>query len=129
MQRSVPFFLLMPPDIADQFEVNTSHPGSHKDIPPTLFHAAGLGDAGYQGFGTSMLDNQQEHMAFNASGLVLFDEGGLLMRPDGFDSMRWEGSSMLFQRSGSFDSAAEAAKRYRAALSLTDWLVYEDWSE
>lgn len=129
LQRSVPFLLLMPPDIADQFEVDSSHAGSHKDIPPTLFHAAGLSQAGYQGFGTSLLDNQQEHVAFNASGLVLFEDGGLLMRPDGFDSMRWEGSSMLLKRSENFSGASDAAKRYRAALSLTDWLVYEDWVE
>ena len=129
LQRAVPFLLLMPPDIADQFEVDTSHAGSHKDIPPTLFHAAGLGAAGYQGFGTSMLDNQRSHAAFNASGMVLFEQGGLLMRPDGFDSMRWEGSSMLLNPSDSFSEATETAQRYRAALSLTDWLVYEDWVE
>jgi len=126
LQRAVPFLLLMPPDIGDQFTIDTGLAGSHKDIPPTLFHAAGLASAGYQGFGTSLLDNSQEHVGFNASGLVIFDEGGLLMRPDGFDSMRWEGPSMLLRPSGAFQEAADAAIMYRAGLSLTDWLVYED---
>jgi len=129
LKRAVPFLLLMPPDIADQFEIDTSLVGSHKDIPPTLFHAAGLGEAGYRGFGTSMLDNNEAHIGFNASGLVLCNQGGVLMRPDGFDSMRWEQSSLLLTPTEAFPKAAGAARKYRAALGLADWLVYEDWME
>ena len=129
LQRAVPFLLLMPPDIADQFEVQTAHVGSHKDIPPTLFHAAGLGNNGYKGFGTSMLDNDEQHLGFNASGLVLFDEGGLLMRSDGFDTMTWAGQSMNFRPASPGPKASEIARKYRAALALTDWLVYEDYAD
>jgi hypothetical protein len=125
LQRAVPFLLLMPPDLAHQFDVNPALAGSHKDIPPTLLHAAGLAKGGYKGFGYSMLDNQVEHVGFNSSGLLLFDEGAVLMRPDGFDSMRWMGESLLLSPTSRFDEAGEVAQMYRSALSLADWLVYE----
>lgn len=126
LERAVPFLLLLPEPVRAQFEADPLTPGSHKDIAPTLFHAAGLGPYGYRGLGVSLLDPQAHHLAFNSSGLVLFDEGGVHIRDRQFDAMRWVGQSLELEPSDSYFEAEAAVKRYRSALSVTDWLIYED---
>ncbi|MGB0952987.1 MAG: LTA synthase family protein [Planctomycetota bacterium] len=126
LERAVPFLLLLPDVLHNQFEPDPLTPGSHKDIAPTLFHAAGLGPFGYRGLGTSLLDADAYHLGFNSSGLILFDEGAVRVREDGIDAMRWVGQSMELEPSKSYIEAESAAMRYRSALSVTDWLIYED---
>lgn len=129
LERAVPFLLLLPEAIRKQFEPDPLVPGSHKDIAPTLFHAAGLGQHRYRGFGSSLLDPEADHVAFNASGLLLLKEGALLLRREGFDTMRWVGDSLDLQPAESYFEAESVVKRYFAALSLVDWLVYTDSSD
>lgn len=125
MERAVPFLLLLPDAIRQQVGEEVNIPGSHKDIPPTLLHAAGLLKDGYRGFGNSLLDLRQAHLGFNASGLVLFPDGAVRMHAEGFDSMEWVGDSLLLRPAESTPAAESAAERYQAALSLTDWLLYD----
>ncbi|MHC4379944.1 MAG: LTA synthase family protein, partial [Planctomycetota bacterium] len=129
LERAVPFLLLLPDAIRQQFTPNTLLPGSHKDMAPTLFHAAGLGQYRYRGFGSSLLDPEAPHMAFNASGLLLLEEGAILLRREGFDTMRWIGDTLDLEPSESYFEAEAAVKRYFGALSLVDWLVYTDRSD
>lgn len=126
LQRAVPFLLLMPDAIADQFQPDPLTPGSHKDMAPTLFHAAGLGPYGYRGFGTSLLAPEAPHVGFNSSGLLLTPEGAVRIHQDGFDSMSWVGDTLELEPRKSNLEDSRVLKDYEAALSFTDWLVYED---
>ena len=126
LQRAVPFLLLMPENIAEQFEADPLTPGSHKDLAPTLFHAAGLGPYGYRGLGTSLLAPKARHLGFNSSGLVLTPQGAVRIHQDGYDSLRWRGDSLQLESSKSNPEDESALKTYQAALSLTDWLIYEE---
>lgn len=126
LERAVPFLLLLPDAVRDQFEADPLTPGSHKDIAPTLFHAAGLGPYGYRGMGSSLLDPDALHLGFNSSGLVLFDEGSVRIREQGLDAMRWVGQSLELEPTAPYPEAHAAAARYRSALAVTDWLIYED---
>lgn len=129
LKRAVPFLLLMPESIAEQFQADPLTPGSHKDMAPTLFHAAGLGPYGYRGLGTSLLAPQARHLGFNSSGLVLSPQGAVRIHQDGYDALRWRGNSLQLEPSQSNLDDEAALKAYQAALSLTDWLIYEDSPE
>ncbi|MDA0667769.1 MAG: LTA synthase family protein [Planctomycetota bacterium] len=126
LQRAVPFLLLMPDLIANQFQADPLTPGSHKDIAPTLFHAAGLGPYGYRGLGTSLLAPNARHLGFNSSGLILTPQGAVRIHQDGFDAMRWKKDSLELEPSQSNLEDESALRTYQAALALTDWLIYGD---
>ena len=126
LERAVPFLLLMPDAIASQFQADPLTPGSHKDMAPTLFHAAGLGPYGYRGLGTSLLAPQARHLGFNSSGLILTPQGAVRIHQDGFDALRWEKDSMELRPVESSIEDEAALKTYQSALSLTDWLIYEE---
>jgi len=126
LERAVPFLLLMPDFIAEQFQPDPLVPGSHKDMAPTLFHAAGLGPFGYRGLGTSLLAPAARHLGFNSTGLVLTREGAVRLHQEGYDSLRWDGDGLNLESSESNIEDQAAVEAYRSALSLTDWLISEE---
>ncbi len=126
LERAVPFLLWMPEAIRHQFQPNVLLPGSHKDIVPTLFHAAGLGPNRYRGLGSSLLDKNATHIGFNSSGLLLLEDGAIKIHEEGYDPMRWIGDSLELEPTHHPIGAAAALRYYQAALSLADWMVYED---
>jgi phosphoglycerol transferase MdoB-like AlkP superfamily enzyme len=123
LKRAVPFVLLTPDSISEQYQANPLTPGSHKDVIPTLFHAAGLGHKGYKGLGTSLLDDSIYHFGCNADGFVIYDGGLANMRQDGFDSYKWAGSGYLINDEPDDENAEIAVNRYKAIVSLCDWLI------
>jgi phosphoglycerol transferase MdoB-like AlkP superfamily enzyme len=123
LKRAVPFVLLTPDSISEQYQANPLTPGSHKDVIPTLFHAAGLGHKGYKGLGTSLLDNSIYHFGCNADGFVIYDGGLANMRQDGFDSYKWSASGYLINEETDDENAEIAVNHYRAIVSLCDWLI------
>jgi len=124
LKRAVPFVLLTPDSISEQYQANPLTPGSHKDVIPTLFHAAGLGNRGYKGLGTSLLDNSIYHFGCNADGFVIYDGGLANMRQDGFDSYKWSGNGYLINDEPDDENAEMAVNRYKAIVSLCDWLIF-----
>ena len=124
LKRAVPFVLLTPPKISEQYQADPTTPGSHKDVIPTLFHAAGLGASGYRGLGTSLLDDSKYHFGCNADGLVIYDGGLVKLRKDGFDSYKWAPNSNLILDSPDHENAKHAVNRYRALVSLCDWIIF-----
>jgi phosphoglycerol transferase MdoB-like AlkP superfamily enzyme len=124
LKRAVPFVLLTPDAISKQYQANPLTPGSHKDVIPTLFHAAGLGHKGYKGLGTSLLDNSIYHFGCNADGFVIYDGGLANMRQNGFDSYKWSSSSYLISDEPDDENAEMAVKSYKAIVSLSDWLIF-----
>ena len=124
LKRAVPFVLLTPDSISEQYQANPLTPGSHKDVIPTLFHAAGLGHKGYKGLGTSLLDNSIYHFGCNADGFVIYGGGLANMRQDGFDSYKWSGNGYLINDEPDDENAEMAVNRYKAIVSLCDWLIF-----
>ena len=124
LKRAVPFVLLTPDSISKQYQANPLTPGSHKDVIPTLFHVAGLGHKGYKGLGTSLLDDSVYHFGCNADGFVIYDGGLVNMRQDGFDSYRWSGNGYLINDESDDENAEMAVNRYKAIVSLCDWLIF-----
>lgn len=129
MERAVPFLVLLPPEIAAQAPYDPGMPGSHKDVVPTLYHAAGLAQAGYRGFGTSMLDPQAPHFGVNASGLLIDHEGAVILTENTAVSTAWaDDHSLLVDPRAPAQDPQELVRRYQAALALVDALVYEEES-
>lgn len=129
MERAVPFLLLLPPALEAQAQYDPGMPGSHKDVVPTLYHAAGLSSAGYRGFGTSMLDLTVPHFGANASGLLIDHEGAVILTENTAISTAWADDSSLFvDPRAPAPSPEQLVKRYQAALALVDALVYETQS-
>ena len=124
--RGVPFLLLMPPATAAAFEPDPLRPGSHKDVVPTLLHAAGLSRQGYRGLGSSLLDHAATPLGFNASGLLIHSDGAVQLRGDVLDAYTWVGDSLKLRPSVPGPEALDARRRYQAAMAIADWLVYED---
>jgi len=124
LKRAVPFVLLAPEHIRSQYQADPLTPGSHKDVIPTLFHAAGLGASGYKGLGTSLLDNSVYHFGCNADGLVLYESGLAKLRKGGFDSYKWGAGDYLISGISDHSEAEIAIIRYKALISLCDWLIY-----
>ncbi|MFT7516450.1 MAG: phosphoglycerol transferase MdoB-like AlkP superfamily enzyme [Myxococcota bacterium] len=124
LKRAVPFVLLTPDKISEQYQAKPKTPGSHKDIIPTLYHAAGLGGAGYKGLGTSMIDNTKYHFGCNADGFVIYDGGLASLRRNGFDSYKWLDDGYIITDSDDYKRAKIAVDRYKALVSLCDWLIF-----
>ncbi len=124
--RGVPFLLVMPPAIRAAFDgADRLAPGSHKDIMPTLLHAAGLSSEGYRGLGSSLLDTGAEHVAFNAGGLLMHRQGAILLDQQGFTAFRWMGDGLGLQLTQPGPEDLDLRRRYQAAMAIADWLVYE----
>jgi hypothetical protein len=121
----VPFLLLLPSAIRGQVEHHPELPGSHEDIGPTLLHAAGLAGEGLRGFGQSLLDPSQPHLAANAAGILLDRQGAVVLSGPSLIATGWEGPEglLLGPRAESHDPAA-LVRRYAASLALVDGLVY-----
>jgi|GEM_PF-6231562 hypothetical protein len=124
LKRAVPFILLTPTSISNQYTADPLTPGSHKDIIPTLFHAAGHADKGYKGLGTSMLDNSIYHFGCNADGFVIHSSGLANIRKKGFDSYKWGPGETLISTESDSENAEIAVNRYKALVSLCDWLIF-----
>jgi len=126
LERAVPFVLLMPPDLAAQAPFDPSIPGSHKDVVPTLFHAAGLATRGYRGFGVSLLDRQVPHFGANAGGLLIDEKGAVLLTETSVSSIAWaDDHSPFVDPNAPSPDPQQLLRRYHAALALVDGLVYQ----
>lgn len=124
--RGVPFLLLMPEERRAAFpEADPLRPGSHKDVVPTLRHAAGLTAQGYRGLGSSLLDLGAEPTGYNAGGLLLREEGAILLDRQGFTAFRWIGDSLELALTQPSPEDVDLRRRYQAAMAIADWLVYE----
>lgn len=126
LERAVPFFLLAPHALANQFQPDFGRPGSHKDVVPTLLHLSGGATSGYRGIGCSMLDEAAESFAYNPFGLYLSSEAVVLEFEGGDATLAWwEPGSVLVRNVAEGPAHAEALRRGRAALALTDWIIHE----
>ena len=110
--KQIPFYIYLPPSIKPN-KIDTSTPGSHKDLFPTLYRLT-LSNTAYEAIGSDLLDTTKLHCGINESGIVI-------------------------SRGGAFISGApknkkqEQCDRYRkAAIAVTDFLVkhrYKDQSK
>ncbi|MHC4838917.1 MAG: LTA synthase family protein, partial [Planctomycetota bacterium] len=125
LERAVPFLLLLPTSIRVQVGYHPELPGSHEDVGPTLLHAAGLAGEGLRGFGQSLLDPTQPHLAANAAGILLDRQGAVVLSGPSLITTVWEGGEGLFldTRAESHDPT-DLVRRYAASLALVDGLVY-----
>ncbi|MDP6962637.1 MAG: LTA synthase family protein [Planctomycetota bacterium] len=124
LKRAVPFILITPDEVGKQIDPDPLTPGSHKDVIPTLFHAAGLGTAGYRGLGTSLLDPTLFHYGCNADGLVIYNDGLAQLRQGGHDSYKWAPDPYEISTIPDPNGSNEAVNRYKGLISLCDWLIF-----
>lgn len=68
---AVPLYVYVPEKLKKQFDSELA--ASHTDIMPTLYDLA-LSEAEYVSAGTSLLDAQKKHIAFNSEGFILSDK-------------------------------------------------------
>lgn len=124
--RGVPFLLLLPEPLRAAFpDADPMRPGSHKDVIPTLRHAAGLSREGYRGLGSSLLDNAAFPSGYNAGGLLLREEGAIVLDRQGFTAFRWIGDGLELRLAQPGPEDLDLRRRYEAAMAIADWLVYE----
>ncbi len=101
--KRIPFYLYLPPALHVN-TIDTTIPGSHKDIFPTLYNLT-LSSRSYISTGTDLRDPNVLHCGFNEAGIIMSKDGGF--------------------KSGA--PATEAQKRcdayYRATLSVGEYLI------
>lgn len=72
---SVPLYIYIPEKL--KRSLNTNFSASHMDIMPTIYDLA-LSKAPYIAAGTSLLDTDKRHIAFNSEGFILSDNIAVL---------------------------------------------------
>lgn len=100
---SIPFYLYLPPHLRVK-EPNTTTPGSHKDIFPTLYNLT-LSSAEYMSVGTNLFDNSILHCGFNDSGAIISQAG----------AFEWNKPENDIQMA--------CNKYYNAALAVTEYII------
>ncbi|WP_286336397.1 LTA synthase family protein [Hydrogenimonas cancrithermarum] len=101
--KKIPFYLYLPPAIRPE-KIDTSVPGSHKDLMATLYGLT-LSDTDYLSVGSSLLDDTRLHCGLNESGIVISKAGAFFAgKPQ--------------------NDAQSACDRYRrAAIAVTDYIA------
>ena len=108
--KKIPFYIYLPPSIRPQKQIDTSVPGSHKDLFPTLYHLT-LSDTSYMAVGTDLLDPSVLHCGINESGIVITSEGA-------------------FQSGHAKNEIQRKCDRYRkATIAVSDFLVKHWYNE
>ncbi|WP_200763627.1 LTA synthase family protein [Nitrosophilus alvini] len=101
--KLIPFYIYMPENFKPE-HIDTSVPGSHKDIMPTLYNLT-LSNTEYMAVGTNLLDKEFLHCGFNDKGIVVSEAGAFKL-----------GKAVN-------EVQKECEKQYRATLAVTDYLV------
>jgi phosphoglycerol transferase MdoB-like AlkP superfamily enzyme len=104
--KKIPFYIYLPPDIRPE-NVDTSVPGSHKDLMATLYDLT-LSDTEYLSVGSSLLDKTRRHCGLNESGIVISRAGAFMAGKPQNDAQR---ACDLYRR---------------AAIAVTDYVVKSD---
>jgi hypothetical protein len=71
-----------------------------------------------------MLDNSIYHFGCNADGFVIHSSGLANIRKKGFDSYKWVPGETLISTESDSENAEIAVNRYKALVSLCDWLIF-----
>ncbi|NPA28779.1 MAG: sulfatase-like hydrolase/transferase, partial [Epsilonproteobacteria bacterium] len=71
--KKIPFYLYLPAPLRPA-RIDTTVPGSHKDLFPTLYRLT-LSQTPYYGVGRDLLDPKRLHCGFNISGIILSPDG------------------------------------------------------
>ena len=71
--KKIPFYLYLPPALHVS-DINTSTPGSHKDIFPTLYNLT-LSQQSYIALGNNLRDTSVPHCGFNDAGIIISKDG------------------------------------------------------
>lgn len=72
--KLIPFYLYLPKALKPHDAIDTTIPGSHKDIFPTLYNLT-LSDADYVAMGVNLLDPSVLHCGFNDAGIIVSEHG------------------------------------------------------
>lgn len=102
--KKIPFYIYLPPAIRPEEPIDTTIPGSHKDLFPTLYHLT-LSRISYMAVGSDLLDKNVLHCGINEAGIVITSEGA-------------------FQSGAPKNKTQQKCDDYRkAAIAVTDYLV------
>ncbi len=129
----VPLYLYIPPSLRPE-NVNTRVFGSHKDIAPTLFNLA-LSEQDYFSVGSDLLNKDDEHFSVNANFVTLNQLGGVKLSNNSQISLYSRNGKTLQRIDPNLTTAEskeqvleleELAKKYRAIMSVTDRVLWEE---
>ena len=72
--KQIPFYIYLPSAIKPKKAIDTSVPGSHKDLFPTLYHFT-LSNASYMAVGSDLLNKNILHCGINEAGVIITTDG------------------------------------------------------
>ena len=104
--KQIPFYIYLPSAIKPKKAIDTSVPGSHKDLFPTLYHFT-LSNASYMAVGSDLLNKNILHCGINEAGVIITTDGA-------------------FQSGVPKNKIERKCDAYRkASIAVTDFLVKE----
>lgn len=75
--KRIPFYLYLPSPLKPK-AIDTTVPGSHKDVFATLYPLT-LSNADYLSFGNDLMDPNARHCGFNDAGVIVSKQGTFMM--------------------------------------------------
>jgi len=105
--KQIPFYIYLPPALKPKCVIDTTVPGSHKDLFATLYNFT-LSNATYMSVGSNLLDKSILHCGINEAGVIISDGGA-------------------FQAGNPHNDKEKQCDLYRkATIAITDYLV-KNW--
>lgn len=104
--KKIPFYIYMPAYLKRDF--NTTLPGSHKDIFPTLYNLT-LSNVKYRSMGSDLGDTNVEHCGYNNAEIILSKNGAFKIPK----------AKTAAQKS--------CLKRYKASLAAQEYMLQEEF--
>ena len=105
--KQIPFYIYLPSAIKPKKAIDTSVPGSHKDLFPTLYHFT-LSNASYMAVGSDLLNKNILHCGINEAGVIITTDGAF---QSGVPKNKIERKCDVYRK---------------ASIAVTDFLV-KDW--